>query len=280
MTKIISDPPSLLTLESNPNDKRLPGFFSSPVALIRVSSILVVLETVGHLSGYPWTSCQVLQETQLVHSMKAADYVFFGEHSSYWSLYSGWGLFIFVLLFTLTIILWLLSNLARLAPRQIGIITGIISTGLLACAYLSFRFFYLPSSLLLSATFLILLPAAVRLLRHRPINTSKSMIRVSVLYPRKEGAFFDWTYYLTSHIPLVGRKLGAALKGVSIDQGLAGGTPGSPAEFVTMAHLSFDSVEAFQTAFEPHAAEILGDVSKYTSIEPFIQISEEKVPVT
>lgn len=164
MTKIISDSPSSSTPKNKSNNKRLAGFFSS-VALIRVSSILVAFETVGHLSGYPWTSSQVLQEKQLVHSMKAVDYLFFGERSSYWNLYSGWGLFIFVLLFTLAIILWLLSNLARLAPRQIGVITGIISMGLLACAYLSFRFFYLPSSLLLSVTCLFLLTAGVQLLR-------------------------------------------------------------------------------------------------------------------
>lgn len=165
MTKIISDNPSSLTSENKSNNKRLPGFFSSSVALIRVSSILVVLETVGHMTGYPWTSNNVLQETQLVRSMKAVDFLFFGERSSYWNLYSGWGLFIAVLLLTLAISLWFLSDLARLAPRQVGVITGIISTSLLACAYLSFQFFYLPSSLLLSATFVILLAAAVRLMR-------------------------------------------------------------------------------------------------------------------
>src|SRR5262249_45420820 len=93
------------------------------------------------------------------------DFLFFGEPSTYWNLYSGWGLFITVLLFTLAIILWWLSNLARLAARQVGGITAIISASLLACAWLSFRFFYLPSSLLLSATFVVLLVATVRLRR-------------------------------------------------------------------------------------------------------------------
>ena len=164
MAKIISDNSSSMTSENKSNNKRSSGFFSSPAALIRVSSILVVLETVGHMTGYPWSSSHVLQETQLVRSMKAVDFLFFGERSSYWNLYSGWGLFIAVILLTLAIILWFLSNFARLAPRQVGVITGIISASLLSCSYLSFRFFYLPSSLLLSATFVILLAAAVRLL--------------------------------------------------------------------------------------------------------------------
>ena len=100
------------------------------------------------------------------------------------------------------------------------------------------------------------------------------MIRVSVLYPRKEGARFDWAYYAGTHMPMVGRKFGSAVKAVSFDQGIAGGAPGSPAPFVAIAHFTFDSVPAFQTAFGPHAHEIMADIPKYTSIEPVIQISE------
>jgi uncharacterized protein (TIGR02118 family) len=82
---------------------------------------------------------------------------------------------------------------------------------------------------------------------------------------------------MDTHIPMVGRKLGPALKNVSVEQGLAGGAPGSPAEFVALCHLGFDSVPAFQAAFGPHAAEITADIPKYTSIEPIIQISEVKI---
>lgn len=103
------------------------------------------------------------------------------------------------------------------------------------------------------------------------------MIRVSVLYPKTDGARFDWSYYLDSHIPLVRNKLGAALKSIAVEQGLAGGAPGSPPAYEALAHLTFESVEVFQTAFAAHAAEIMSDIPKYTSIEPTIQISDVKV---
>lgn len=103
------------------------------------------------------------------------------------------------------------------------------------------------------------------------------MIRVSALYPKKEGARFDWAYYLDTHVPLVIRKLGAALKATTIEQGIAGGAPGSPAAFVAIAHLSFESVPAFQAAFGPCAEEIMADILKFTSIEPIIQIGEVKI---
>ncbi|MFO1450185.1 MAG: EthD family reductase [Opitutaceae bacterium] len=103
------------------------------------------------------------------------------------------------------------------------------------------------------------------------------MIRVSVLYPRKEGARFDWAYYLNSHIPMVGRKFGTAAQATTIEQGLGGGGPGQPAPFVAIVHFTFESVPAFQAAFGPHAAEIMADIPNYTSIEPLVQISEIKV---
>lgn len=103
------------------------------------------------------------------------------------------------------------------------------------------------------------------------------MIRLSVLYPRTEGARFDWAYYLGKHVPLVNARLGAALRGVSIEQGLGGDGPGKPPAFVACAHLTFDSVAAMEAAFLPHEAEIVADIAKYTSIAPVIQISEVKV---
>ncbi len=102
------------------------------------------------------------------------------------------------------------------------------------------------------------------------------MIKVSVLYPNKSGAKFDTSYYFAKHMPLVARKLGAAVKTTSVDQGLAGPAPGSSPAFVMMAHFTFDSVGDFQSAFGPHAAEIMGDIPNYTSIEPIIQISDVK----
>jgi uncharacterized protein (TIGR02118 family) len=44
-----------------------------------------------------------------------------------------------------------------------------------------------------------------------------------------------------------------------------------------MGHLYFDSVEAFQAAFSPHAGAIMGDIPNYTNVQPTIQVSEVKL---
>jgi uncharacterized protein (TIGR02118 family) len=103
------------------------------------------------------------------------------------------------------------------------------------------------------------------------------MIKVSVFYPDEEGKRFDMEYYCNKHIPMVQQKLGGALKGEAVEQGLGGAEPGSRPIYVAMGHLYFDSVEAFQSAFGPNADSIMGDVPNYTDIQPTIQISEVKM---
>lgn len=103
------------------------------------------------------------------------------------------------------------------------------------------------------------------------------MIKVSVLYPNHEGCTFDMAYYCNTHIPIVRRLLGSTIKGVAVEQGIGGIAPGSPAPYVAMGHLLFDSIEAFQKAFEVHAQALLADIPHYTNTQPVIQISEVKL---
>ena len=84
-------------------------------------------------------------------------------------------------------------------------------------------------------------------------------------------------YYCNSHIPMVREKLGPACKNVAVEHGIGGATPGSRPGFIAMGHLYFDSVEAFQKAFGPHADAIMGDIPNYTDIQPTIQFSEVKI---
>jgi uncharacterized protein (TIGR02118 family) len=105
----------------------------------------------------------------------------------------------------------------------------------------------------------------------------EEMIKASVFYPNEKGKRFDMDYYCNKHIPMVQEKLGAALKGGAVEQGLSGIAPGSRATYIAMGHLLFDSVEAFQTAFGPHAEAIMADMPNYTDIQPTIQISEVKI---
>ena len=102
----------------------------------------------------------------------------------------------------------------------------------------------------------------------------KGLIKVSVLYPNGDGKNFNMEYYLNSHVPLVSEILGDALINASYDKGLAGGAPDSPAPFVAIANLFFNSMEEFGGAFSTGAPILMGDLPNFTNIEPVIQINE------
>lgn len=104
------------------------------------------------------------------------------------------------------------------------------------------------------------------------------MIKISVLYPYDDGAGFNMEYYLTRHMPMVRDTLGPACKGIAVEQGLAGGAPGSRPPFVAMGHILMESLESLQAAFAPHVPTFMADIPNYTTIEPVIQISEVKAP--
>jgi len=103
------------------------------------------------------------------------------------------------------------------------------------------------------------------------------VIKVSILYPNDAGCRFDFDYYRTSHMPMIKEKMADACSHFTIDKGLAGGVPGSAPAHVAMGHLFFASLDAFVSAFEPHAGVIATDIPNYTNVKPTVQISE--VPV-
>ncbi len=101
------------------------------------------------------------------------------------------------------------------------------------------------------------------------------MITVTAIYPRQEGATFDFDYYTNSHLPLVasvwrdyGLSKVTGLKGVSA-------VDGSEAPYLAIALLEFESIEALQKALAAaDSARIMADLGNYTTIPPILQVNE------
>ena len=96
------------------------------------------------------------------------------------------------------------------------------------------------------------------------------MQRVTVVYPNKNGAKFDFDYYMEKHIPWVSELVGNSIE---VRRGISSAS-GSTAPFVCVATISIESVASFQAMFAKHGGEILGDVPNYTNIEPIVQFDE------
>ncbi len=92
------------------------------------------------------------------------------------------------------------------------------------------------------------------------------MIRLSVLYPKTEGATFDHDYYRDRHVPLALEKWG--LESADIDKGIDG-------PYEAAVHFTFESMEAMGAAMGGEGtAEVQADLPNYTPIAPVLQISE------
>lgn len=100
------------------------------------------------------------------------------------------------------------------------------------------------------------------------------MIKITILYPMRPGAWFDHGYYENAHMPLSIALLGGAVRSVTVERGLAPGAPWPEPSFCAICSFVCESQEAYQRAFVPHMERLQRDMSNYTDIEPIVQVSD------
>jgi len=92
------------------------------------------------------------------------------------------------------------------------------------------------------------------------------VIRLSVFYPKTEGATFDHDYYRDKHVPLALETWG--LGGAEIDRGVDG-------PYEAAVHFRFESMDAMGAALGSEGTQkVLADMANYTTIAPVMQTSE------
>ncbi|PKH66790.1 EthD family reductase [Flavobacterium sp. ALD4] len=100
------------------------------------------------------------------------------------------------------------------------------------------------------------------------------MIKLTVLYPNTVGLKFDKEYYVTKHGQLLVDLLGDAIISSDVNMGVAGGAPDTPAPYVVIANMVFESMESFEHSFGANAEKIMADLPNFTNVQPQVQISE------
>ena len=96
---------------------------------------------------------------------------------------------------------------------------------------------------------------------------------LNVIYPNKDGARFDTSYYRSSHIPLVMKVMKAT--SVLLIEGVPMGSAAAP--YAMIAHFEFASAEAMTSALaNPAMAEVRADVAKFTDITPTIMLGKSQ----
>ncbi|WP_299212583.1 EthD family reductase [uncultured Aquimarina sp.] len=100
------------------------------------------------------------------------------------------------------------------------------------------------------------------------------MIKVAIFYPNGEDKTFNMDYYSNKHMPMAASLFGDSLMAMSIDKGLANGTPEMPVQYVAIGYFYFNTMSSFKNSMESNSEKLKADVPNYTNIQPMIQISE------
>lgn len=93
---------------------------------------------------------------------------------------------------------------------------------------------------------------------------------VTIIYPNKDGAKFDFDHYMNKHIPVTRKVFGDSIE---IHKGISA-VDGSPAPFICLLKIPISSKEEFLSTMEQHGAELVADIPNYTNVEPIVQFDE------
>ncbi|MBB5516636.1 uncharacterized protein (TIGR02118 family) [Rubricella aquisinus] len=93
---------------------------------------------------------------------------------------------------------------------------------------------------------------------------------LTVMYPITDETTFDFDYYGSTHMPLVGKVMKPDTAIAS--KGLAGGPDTSPG-FYAVATVSYADMAALQAALAD-ADEVLADIPNYYNAQPIMLIGE------
>ncbi|MEJ6709664.1 MAG: EthD family reductase [Amylibacter sp.] len=95
---------------------------------------------------------------------------------------------------------------------------------------------------------------------------------LQVLYATDNDTTFDHDYYLATHMPLVGKHMGAHIQSTNICKGLAGG-PDTPAGYHVIATMTFENQGAMDAALGA-AGPVLEDIANFYNGAPQMLIGE------
>lgn len=97
-------------------------------------------------------------------------------------------------------------------------------------------------------------------------------VSLQVMYPIKDDTSFDYDYYLSTHMALVGEHMGPHIENTVVTKGLAGG-PDTPPSLYAVATIVFSDQDAMNAAMAV-SAPVLADIPNFTNSQPQMLIGD------
>jgi hypothetical protein len=139
------------------------GGLVKPWIWLRVASAFLALFTAGHTFGHFASSEDTPEEKAVTDAMKNFHFDVMGSIRTPWDFLRGFSLLLIVNLAILTVVIWLLSNVARSSPGQARRLVWALMVGQSLISVICWTKFFLAPSVLSTLAALSLLVAAVGL---------------------------------------------------------------------------------------------------------------------
>jgi uncharacterized protein (TIGR02118 family) len=97
-------------------------------------------------------------------------------------------------------------------------------------------------------------------------------VSLQVIYPITADSTFNFDYYLSTHMDLVGEHMGPHIERTVVTKGLAGG-PDTPPGFHAIATILFRDQTAMDAALAA-APPVMADIPNFTNSQPQILIGD------
>lgn len=97
-------------------------------------------------------------------------------------------------------------------------------------------------------------------------------VSLQVIYPISDGTHFDYDYYASTHMDLVGKHMGPHIQSTLVTKGLAGG-PDTPPATYAVASIVFADQAAMDAAMAD-SAPVMADLPNFTDVKPQILVGE------
>ena len=138
-----------------------------PSTLYRAASLILVLFAAGHTLGFR-TIQPAWKIDALIGSMQSTRFDVQGVVRTYWDFYSGFGLFVSLLLLFAAVVSWQLGSVPRDQLRALPGITWSLAIAAVGIGVLSFRYFFIVPMVFSTVLAICLLWAAWAGSRHAP----------------------------------------------------------------------------------------------------------------
>ncbi len=97
-------------------------------------------------------------------------------------------------------------------------------------------------------------------------------VSLQVIYPITDETSFDYDYYFSTHMALVGEHMGEHIQSTVVTKGLAGG-PDTPPGIYALATIVFADQAAMDAGMSK-ASPVVGDIPNFYNAQPTMLIGE------